>query len=191
MKDIKTGFAVCGSFCTFSKALPQMEALARIGADITPIMSPVAYSTDTRFGRCMEINERIERICGKKIIHTIAEAEPIGPKKLFDILVIAPCTGNTAAKLALGITDTPVTLAAKAHLRNGRPVILALATNDALGASCKNIGLLMNTPNIYFVPMRQDDAIEKPNSLVADFSLLPDVCRSALLGIQYQPVLIG
>lgn len=190
MKGIKVGFAVCGSFCTFSQALPQMERLVKMGADVTPIMSPAAYSTDTRFGRREEINQKIESFCGKKIIHTIASAEPIGPKKLLDILVVAPCTGNTAAKIALGITDTPVALAVKAHLRNSRPVVLAIATNDALGASAKNIGLLMNTQNIYFVPMSQDDAKGKPNSLVADFSKLCETCACALNGEQFQPVYI-
>ncbi len=189
MNDTKIGFALCGSFCTFSLVIPQIETLVRKGAVVTPIMSDTAYSTDTRFGKADEHIARIEKICGRKIIHTIAEAEPIGPKKLLDILLIAPCTGNTMTKLALGISDTPVTLAAKAHMRNGRPVVLAPATNDALGASAKNIGLLMNTRNIYFVPMREDDPAEKPTSLVADFSKIPDTVAAALLDIQLQPVL--
>ena len=190
MKGVKAGFAMCGSFCTFAQVLPQMERLAKMGAEITPIMSQVAFSTDTRFGRAEEINGKIEETCGKKIIHTIAAAEPIGPKKLLDIMIVAPCTGNTAAKIALGITDTPVALAVKAHLRNARPVVLAMATNDALGASAKNIGLLMNTQNIFFVPMRQDDVKGKPNSLVADFSKLCETCACALNGEQFQPVYI-
>ncbi len=189
MNNTKIGFALCGSFCTFSLVIPQLEALVKTGAQVTPIMSNTAYTTDTRFGNAEDHIARIENICGRKIIHTIAEAEPIGPKKLLDILLVAPCTGNTMTKLALGISDTPVTLAAKAHLRNGRPIVLAPATNDALGASAKNIGLLMNTKNIYFVPMREDDPLGKPNSLVADFTKIPDTLAAAMLEIQLQPVL--
>lgn len=189
MNNTKIGFALCGSFCTFSLVIPQLEALVNAGAQVTPIMSNTAYTTDTRFGKAEEHVARIENICGRKIIHTIAEAEPIGPKKLLDILLIAPCTGNTMTKLALGISDTPVTLAAKAHLRNSRPIVLAPASNDALGASAKNIGMLMNTKNIYFVPMREDDPLGKPNSLVADFAKIPDTVAAALLDIQLQPVL--
>ncbi len=189
MKNTKIGFAFCGSFCTFSSVIEQLDALVRNGASVTPIMSNTAYSTDTRFGKAEDFISHIEDVCGQKVIHTIAGAEPIGPKKLLDILLIAPCTGNTLTKLALGISDTPVTLAAKAHLRNGRPIVLAPATNDALGASAKNIGILMNTKNIYFVPMREDDPVGKPNSLVADFTKIPDTIAAALLDIQLQPVL--
>ncbi len=189
MNNTKIGFALCGSFCTFSQVIPQIEALVNKGACVIPIMSGTAYSTDTRFGNAEDFVNRIEKICGQKIIHTIASAEPIGPKKLLDILLIAPCTGNTMTKLALGISDTPVTLAAKAHLRNGRPIVIAAATNDGLGASAKNIGLLMNTKNIYFVPMREDDPIGKPRSLVADFSKIQDTVAAALLDIQLQPIL--
>lgn len=169
--------------------MPQLDALIRNGADVTPIMSYTAYSTDTRFGNAADFISHMESTCGKKVIHTIADAEPIGPRKLLDILLIAPCTGNTLTKLALGISDTPVTLAAKAHLRNGRPIVIAPATNDALGASAKNIGLLMNTKNIYFVPMREDDPLGKPRSLVADFTKIPDTLSAALLDMQLQPVL--
>ncbi len=189
MINTKIGFALCGSFCTFSQVIPQLESLVKNGADVTPIMSNTAYSTDTRFGKAEDFIAHIEDVCGKKIIHTIASAEPIGPKKLLDILIIAPCTGNTMAKLALGISDTPVTLAAKAHLRNSRPIVIAPATNDALGASAKNIGLLMNTKNIFFVPMREDDPLGKPRSLVSDFSKIPDTLSAAMLDMQLQPVL--
>lgn len=189
MINTKIGFALCGSFCTFSHAIEQLDKLVKSGATVTPIMSSTAYSTDTRFGKAEDFISHIENICGQKIIHTIASAEPIGPKKLLDVLVIAPCTGNTMTKLALGISDTPVTLAAKAHLRNGRPIVLAPATNDALGASAKNIGLLMNTKNIFFVPMREDDPLDKPNSLVADFTKLPETIAAAMLDMQIQPVL--
>lgn len=189
MTNTKIGFALCGSFCTFSLVIPQLELLAGSSVEVTPIMSYTAYSTDTRFGKSEDFIRQIEEICGKKIIHTIADAEPVGPKKLFDILVIAPCTGNTMAKLANGISDTPVTLAAKAHLRNGRPIVIAPATNDALGASAKNIGLLMNTKNIFFVPIGEDDPLGKPRSLVADFSKIKDTVAAAMLDMQLQPVL--
>lgn len=189
MINTKIGFALCGSFCTFAQVIPQLETLVKDGADVTPIMSYTAYNTDTRFGKSEDFISHIETVCGKKIIHTIADAEPIGPKKLLDILIIAPCTGNTMTKLALGISDTPVTLAAKAHLRNARPIVLAPATNDALGASAKNIGLLMNTKNIFFVPMKEDDPLGKPRSLVSDFTKIPDTLSAALLDIQIQPVL--
>ncbi len=189
MTNTKIGFALCGSFCTFSLVIPQLESIVQSGADVTPLMSYNAYSTDTRFGKSEDFIRQVEGICGKKIIHTIADAEPVGPKKLFDVLVIAPCTGNTMAKLANGISDTPVTLAAKAHLRNGRPIVLAPATNDALGASAKNIGLLMNTKNIFFVPMTEDDPLGKPRSLVADFSKIRDTVAAAMLDMQLQPVL--
>jgi dipicolinate synthase subunit B len=188
MKDLKVGFALCGSFCTMKKAVAQMQRLKDSGADILPIMSPIAYSTDTRFGTADEFVGRIEDICSKPVIHTIKDAEPIGPKHMCDIMVIAPCTGNTMAKLTGGITDTSVTMAAKAHLRNGRPLVIAAATNDALSASAKNIGILMNTKNIYFVPMSQDDPISKPTSIIADFEQLQPALEAALKGEQLQPV---
>ncbi len=174
MSKANVGFALCGSFCTFKKVIPQIEALIFSGYNVIPVMSEVSYSTDTRFGKAEDFIKQIEDITGKKIIHTICGAEPIGPKMLLDALVIAPCTGNTLGKMANGITDTSVTLSAKAHLRNGRPVIIAVSTNDALGAAAKNIGLLMNSKNIYFVPMRQDDPLNKPNSIVADFTKIPE-----------------
>lgn len=191
MSTETVGFAMCGSFCTFKKVIPQMKELKDRGYRVIPIMSQTAYSTDTRFGAARDFIEKIENICGEKIVHTISDAEPIGPKKLLDVLLIAPCTGNTLGKMANGITDTSVTLAAKAHLRNIRPVIIAVSTNDALGAAAKNIGLLMNSKNIYFVPMKQDDAKEKPNSIVADFDLIPETVKSVLANnIQPQPILL-
>lgn len=191
MSTETVGFAMCGSFCTFKKVIPQMKELKDRGYRVIPIMSQTAYSTDTRFGAARDFIEKIENICGEKIVHTISDAEPIGPKKLLDVLLIAPCTGNTLGKMANGITDTSVTLAAKAHLRNIRPVIIAVSTNDALGAAAKNIGLLMNSKNIYFVPMKQDDTKEKPNSIVADFDLIPETVKSVLANnIQPQPILL-
>ena len=151
MNPIRLGFAVCGSFCTHSEILPQMQALIDQGFDITPILSETVYTTDTRFGKCEDFIDSVEKICNKKSIHTVSGAEPIGPKALLDVLVIAPCTGNTLGKLANGITDSSVTMAAKAHLRNERPLIIAPSTNDALGASAKNIGKLMNYKHFYFI----------------------------------------
>ena len=191
MSKSNVGFALCGSFCTYKKVIPQIEALVSLGYNVIPIMSGVSYSTDTRFGKAEDFIKQIEDITGKKIIHTICGAEPIGPKMLLDALVIAPCTGNTLGKMANGITDTSVTLAAKAHLRNSRPVIIAVSTNDALGAAAKNIGLLMNSKNIYFVPMRQDDPLNKPNSIVADFTKIPETLDFVLTnGKQNEPLYI-
>lgn len=190
MENITLGYAFCGSFCTVKKSLAALKALAAYDIKIKPIMSEAVYNTDTRFGKSEALIREVEEICGEKIIHDIVAAEPIGPKNLLDIIVVAPCTGNTLAKTALGITDTPVTMAVKAHLRNRKPVVLGIATNDALGASAKNLGLLHNTPNIYFVPYRQDDPLGKNNSLVCDFSLIPRTVDAALVGEQLQPVLI-
>ncbi len=186
---IRLGFAMCGSFCTFKLVLKELERLAK-DYDITPIMSQGAAFTDTRFGKAEDFRRRVAEICGREPITTIADAEPIGPCALLDVLVIEPCTGNTLGKLANGITDTPVTMAAKAHLRNGRPLVLAVSTNDALGASARNIGTLMNAKNIFFVPMRQDSPRGKPASLVADFSETAAAIKSALEGRQTQPLLL-
>ncbi len=186
---IRLGFAMCGSFCTFSKVIPYIEELKKSGMDIYPIMSFNAYNTDTRFGTAESFNSRIGQICGRDIIHSITTAEPIGPKNLIDALVIAPCTGNTLAKLATGIADTPVTLAAKSTLRNGNPVIIAISTNDALSNAAKNIGNLLNYKNIYFVPYSQDDSEKKPTSIVADFSKIKDTVLYALTGKQIQPII--
>lgn len=186
----KIGFAMCGSFCTFEKAIPQMKELKKLNYELRPIMSETAYSTDTRFGKAADFISDIEEICSSGVIHTIAGAEPIGPGKLLDLLIIAPCTGNTLAKLANGITDTAVTMAAKSHLRNGRPVLIAVSTNDGLGAASKNIGQLLNYKNIFFVPMGQDDAYNKPRSVVADFAQIPSAAENALKGVQTQPILL-
>ena len=186
---IRLGFAMCGSFCTFKLVLEELERLAK-DYDITPIMSQGAAFTDTRFGKAEDFRRRVTEICGREPITTIADAEPIGPRALLDVLVIEPCTGNTLGKLANGITDTPVTMAAKAHLRNGRPLVLAVSTNDALGASARNIGTLMNAKNIFFVPVRQDSPRGKPASLVADFSETAAAIKSALEGRQTQPLFL-
>jgi dipicolinate synthase subunit B len=190
MSLVRVGFALCGSFCTFSAVIPQIKKLVDEGADVTPIMSYMAANTDTRFGESKYFRNTIEDICKKPIISTIKEAEPIGPKKLLDILIIEPCTGNTLAKLANGITDTSVTMAAKAHLRNNRPVLIAVSTNDGLSVAAKNIGLLQNSKNIFFVPYRQDDPIKKPTSLVADFDKTVLAMHCALEKNQIQPVII-
>ncbi len=184
------GFAVCGSFCTFSKVIPQIEILCNKGYNVIPIMSEISYSTDTRFGKAIEHISKIETLTGKKIIHTIKDAEPIGPKNLLDAIIVAPCTGNTLSKIANGITDSCVSMAVKAQLRNGGPAILAISTNDGLGASGKNIGTLHNCNNIYFVPYGQDDPIKKPTSLVADMNMIPLTLEYALENKQIQPILI-
>ncbi len=188
--DKNIGFAVCGSFCTHKKAVEQIENLVKLGYNVIPILSEIAYSTDTRFGKASDFVEKIEDICQKKCIHSIKDAEPIGPKALLDLLIIAPCTGNTLGKLANGITDSVVTMSAKAHLRNERPLLLAVSTNDALGASARNIGTLFNCKNVYFVPIRQDMPENKHNSCISDFELIPKAIDLALNGIQIQPVLI-
>lgn len=184
------GFAICGSFCTFKTIFEEIKKLKNMGYDIVPIMSENSYNLDTRFGDAAHWRELFRDITGKTIIHTIPQAEPIGPKKLLDALVIAPCTGNTLAKLSNGVTDTCVTLAAKAHLRNGRPILIAPSTNDALSNAGKNIGSLLNYKNIYFVPFGQDSFKDKATSMVADFSLLADALECALKGEQLQPIVI-
>ncbi|MCI5683507.1 MAG: dipicolinate synthase subunit B [Clostridiales bacterium] len=186
----RIGFALCGSFCTLKKMTDQLERLAEIGYDLTPIMSENTYTTDTRFGKAEEFVQRVENICGKPVLHRISEVEPIGPKKLLDLLVIAPCTGNTLAKLANGISDSAVSLAAKAHLRNERPVLVAVSSNDALSGNARNLGTLMNTKNYFFVPFGQDDAVKKPTSLVAKTEMIPEAVKAALEGRQIQPILI-
>lgn len=189
MKTI--GFALCGSFCTFKPVFNEIEKLKKLDYNIIPIMSENSYTLDTRFGDAAYWRGRMKEITGNDIIHTIPKAEPIGPKKLLDALIIAPCTGNTLAKLALGISDTCVTLAAKAHLRNARPLIIAPSTNDALANAAKNIGALLNYKNVYFVPYGQDSFSGKPNSMVADFSLIPDTLNDALNNIQTQPIILS
>ena len=184
------GFAVCGSFCTFKEIFEEIRKLKSIGYNIVPIMSENSFSLDTRFGKAEHWIKEFKEIACNEIIHTIPQAEPIGPKKLLDALIIAPCTGNTLAKLATGVTDTCVTLAAKAHLRNARPLLLAPSTNDALANAAKNIGALLNYKNIYFVPYGQDSYKGKPNSMVADFTLIPDALEASFEGKQLQPVVL-
>lgn len=188
---VRVGFAMTGSFCTFSQVIDQMEQMAQqTGWQLYPILSPNAYETDTRFGSAQQFRRRIEEICGREIWHTLTQTEPIGPKKLLDVLLVAPCTGNTLGKLAGGITDTAVTMAAKAHLRGGKPVVVALATNDGLSGAAKNIGELLNRKHYYFVPFGQDDPVKKPCSLMADFSRVGETLEAALEGRQLQPVLL-
>lgn len=188
--ELKIGFAFTGSFCTFSQVISELEKLCKIYPNVTPIMSKIAYETDTRFGTAEYFKEKIRTLCKNDIITTVSEAEPIGPKKLLDALIIAPCTGNTLSKLALGVTDSSVTMAAKAHLRNERPLLIAPSTNDGLGASAKNLGLLLNTKNVFFVPFGQDDPFKKHKSLVADFSKIIPSLEEAVEGRQYQPILL-
>ena len=183
------GFAICGSFCTYAQVFPALENLASVNT-VTPIFSAAAWTTDTRFGAAADHIRRVEEICGTKALHTVKEVEPIGPKKLLDALVIAPCTGNTLAKLAHSIADGPVTMAAKSHLRNGRPVLIAISTNDALAGTAENIGRLLGRKHYYFVPFGQDDPKGKPTSMVADFSKLPAALDAALTGQQIQPLLV-
>ena len=182
------GLALCGSYCTYEKLFQAAEKLAET-YDLIPIMSENAAETDTRFGTATEHIKRLMLLSGRKVVTTIAEAEPLGPAQPMDALLIAPCTGNTLAKLSHGITDTAVTMAAKAHLRNGRPVIIALSTNDGLSGSAENIARLLNRKHFYFVPFRQDDPAKKPRSLQADFSLLEETVQAALQGRQLQPIL--
>lgn len=191
MQDITLGYALTGSFCTIKESVKALKTLkTNYDIKIIPIFSEIVYSTDTRFGKAEDLKREVEEICQNKIIHTVVGAEPIGPKNLLDVLVVAPATGNTLAKSALSITDSTVTMAIKAHLRNNKPVVLGIATNDALGGSAKNIGLLHNTKNIYFVPYRQDDPQGKNNSLICDFSLIPQTVAEALKGKQLQPIFI-
>lgn len=189
INSLKIGFVITGSFCTFEKTISQMRILKESGAQIIPVMSYSSSTTDTRFGSALEHISIIENICENKVIRTLEDAEPIGPKNMTDIMLVAPCTGNTLAKLAYSITDTPAVMAVKSHLRNKRPVVINLATNDALAGSLKNIGYLMNTKNYYFVPFSQDDPQLKPSSLISDFSLIPETIECALDNIQIQPVL--
>ena len=191
MEQVRVGFALCGSFCTFDRAMGALEQVKARYGDVTPIISEAGSAWDTRFGNAHDFMREMSRICDKRVVDSIVKAEPIGPKGLLDVLVICPCTGNTLGKLAAGITDTTVTMAAKAHLRGGKPLVLAVSTNDGLAASARNIGELLCRKHIYFVPFRQDDPAHKPCSLVADFSLVPDTVAAALEGRQIQPVLLG
>lgn len=190
LKNVKIGFALTGSFCTFQKTLEQMQELINQGAEVIPIMSYNSYILDTKFGTASDYIKRIKEITNKDIIHTIQEAEPIGPKKMTDIMLIAPCSGNTIAKLANGITDTPVLMAAKSHLRNQRPLVIAISTNDALSGSAENIGKILNRRNYYFVPFRQDNPITKPNSIVFDSKSIIETLEKALEREQIQPIIL-
>lgn len=182
------GYCFTGSFCTFKKSIEALKSLVKNGHNVTPIMSFNAYNIDTRFANAKDVRNEIEAICGKKIIASIEEAEPIGPKHMFDVLCVVPCTSNTLAKLANGVNDTPVTMAVKSHLRNDKPVVLGVSTNDALGAAAKNIGALMNTRNFYFIPMALDNPCEKPRSLVCDFSKAEGTIKCAVDGLQFNPM---
>lgn len=186
---MRIGFAMCGSFCTYSKVFPVMAAVARAHT-VIPIFSESACTVESRFGTPDDYRAEVQRICGTPPLCTLQEVEPIGPKKLLDALVIAPCTGNTLAKLSCGIADTPITMATKSHLRNGRPVIIAVSTNDGLAAAAENIGKLLARKHYFFVPFRQDDPTGKPTSLVADFEMLPHTLEQALFGVQVQPILL-
>lgn len=189
LSEKNIGFALTGSFCTLKPVIAQMKLLKEEGAHIIPIMSEMVFSTDTRFGKAVDFINEVQTICEREIIASIGKAEPIGPKKMLDLLIIAPCTGNTLAKLALGANDSCVTMAAKAHLRNGGPLLLFVSTNDGLAASAKNIGALLNYKNVYFTPFGQDDCVKKPNSLVAEFDMIIPSARAALDFKQLQPVI--
>ncbi len=189
LSNCNIGYGITGSFCTFSKTRKEIIRLTGMGANVIPIFSYQAQSCDTRFGNAKEFVEEICEITGNEGIRTMQQAEPIGPNNFLDIMVIAPCTGNSAAKIANGITDTPVLMASKAHMRNGKPLVIAISTNDALGINFKTIGTLMNMKNIYFVPFNQDNFKSKPNSMVAKMELLADTIMLAMQGRQIQPVI--
>ena len=190
MRKERVGFAVCGSFCTHDKVLRALEEVTKLYETVIPIVSEISAFTDTRFGTSEDLLDRLEELTGREVLCDIPTVEPIGPKSLLDLLVIAPATGNTIAKLASGITDTAVTMAAKAHLRNGRPVVVAMASNDGLAAGAKNIGELLVRKHYYFVPFGQDSPMMKPCSLVADFTKIPETMDAALRGEQLQPILL-
>ena len=190
MREERIGFAVCGSFCTHSKALKALQRITELYERVIPIASATAAELDTRFGTAADLLGKMQTLTGREVLHDIPSVEPIGPQKLLDALVIAPATGNTLAKLAAGLADTPVTLAAKAHLRNGRPVIIAGSSNDGLAAGARQIGELLVRKNYYFVPFGQDNPEKKPTSLVADFDKIPETLDAALLGVQVQPLLL-
>lgn len=189
LKGKKIAFCVTGSFCTLNKILEPVSQLIQAGAEVQPIFSEIVYHTDTRFGKAEDWKKTFADLTGKKVWKTIPQAEPIGPKNLFDCTVVAPCTGNTLTKIAMGITDSAPAMAVKATLRNGKPIVLAVSTNDGLSGSAKNLGVLLNTKNIYFVPFRQDDPEQKPTSLVAKMEEIPSTIAQALKGEQIQPIL--
>lgn len=184
------GYAICGSFCSFSASLAALETLVRSGEDVQPIMSERAYSTDTRFWLATEFRERVETLCARPIIHRVEDAEPLGPKRPLEAMIICPCTGNTLAKISCGITDSTVTMAAKAHLRSDRPLLIALASNDGLSQNLKNLGSIASRRAVYLVPMRQDDPIGKPHSLVADFARVPEALGAMRQNKQLRPLFL-
>ena len=184
------GYALCGSYCTHRASLDELKSLLSQNYKIQPIVSENVYSTDTRFGTAKALIDELEGLCGREVIHSIVDAEPLGPKEPLDMLIICPCTGNTLAKIALGITDTSVTMAAKAHLRNEKPLVIALASNDAMSANFKNLAELISRKNVYFVPLTQDDPVAKPSSLVADFSKIEETLECALRGSQIRPLFL-
>ena len=188
---MKIGYCLTGSFCTLSRSLAVLRTLSSAGHEIVPIMSENAYYTDTRFALAEEFSKKVEIVCGRSIIHTVVDAEPLGPKEPLDVLIVAPCTGNTLAKAALGITDTAATMAIKAHLRQSRPLLIALATNDALSANLVNLGTMLTKRGVYFVPMKQDAPHDKPHSLVAEFELIPDALRAMMSGEELRPLFLG
>lgn len=191
LKELRVGFAFTGSFCTFEQVFPAMEQTVKQFGAVIPILSEYSAVTDTRFGKASDFATEMERICGRPPLTSITAVEPIGPQKLLDVLVIAPCTGNTIGKMAAGITDSAVTMAAKAHLRNGRPVLIGISTNDGLAVSMRNMGELNCRKNIYLIPFRQDNPMQKPNSLVADMNQIPAAIAAAMENRQLQPVLLG
>lgn len=182
------GYAFCGSFCTLSRSLAELRRLASMGYELQPIMSERVYSLDTRFWRAEDFRHRVAEVCGREIIHTVIGAEPLGPATPLDALIVAPCTGNTLAKVAAGITDSAVTMAIKAHLRCDRPTLIALASNDALSQNLHNIATVMVRKSVYFVPMKQDDPEKKPYSLIAEFELIPDALAAAMENRQLRPI---
>ena len=190
IKDKKIGFVLTGSFCTFSKTIPKIKEIVKMGSEVIPIMSFNSYDSDTKFGKAKDFINDIEEITGKEIIHTIQGAEPIGPKHLTDIMVVAPCSGNTISKLTYDIIDTPATMAVKSHLRNNLPVVIAPSTNNGLSGNAQNIGVLLNRQNYYFVPFRQDNPITKPRSIVFDSEYIIKTIEYALDGKQIQPILL-
>lgn len=190
LHGVRVGACICGSFCTFDKVFAQLQRLVELGCDVTAIMSENSAALDTRFGTAQSHIERLRMITGKEVLRGIVAAEPVGPKRMFDVLLVAPCTGNTLAKLALGIVDSTVCMAVKSHLRNCRPVVLAVSTNDALAGASKNIGTLRNYKNYYFVPVYQDDSVNKPFSMLSDVTLIPQALVAALDGRQLQPMLV-
>ena len=184
------GYGFCGSFCTLSRSFHEMENLIGEGRTVLPLMSEAVYATDTRFGRAADFRRKVEEATGEEIVHTVVGAEPLGPARPLELLILAPCTGNTLAKIAQGITDTAITMAAKAHLRRDRPLLVALASNDSLSANLQNVARLITRKGVYFVPMAQDDPENKPHSLVADFTLIPDCASAALAGKQLRPLFV-